>query len=138
MQETNLQPAAVFVYGTLQRGQVREGCWPRKPLVVEPAVVRGELYNLGPHPAMIEGRDRVAGELWRFAKEDLATTLAVLDDVEGFSGSADDWYRRVIIECETSDGITRAWTYLYARPAELRSSQRISPDATGTCHWPHP
>src|SRR5262249_44276687 len=123
--QAHLGPSAVFVYGTLKRGQVREGCWPRRPLVVEPAVARGELYDLGPHPAMIAGNDRIAGELWQFDVEDMAETLAVLDEVEGFSNCAGDWYRRVVIDCETSLGIIPAWTYLYSRLGELRPARRM-------------
>jgi gamma-glutamylcyclotransferase (GGCT)/AIG2-like uncharacterized protein YtfP len=126
---------AIFVYGTLMKGQVRETCWPRSPLHIMPAVARGTLYDLGPHPAMIEGNDRVAGELWHIREQDVAETLTVLDEVEGFNDSPDDWYRRVVIECETAAERTSAWTYLYARPAELRTSQRLQPDVTGVCHW---
>jgi gamma-glutamylcyclotransferase (GGCT)/AIG2-like uncharacterized protein YtfP len=57
------QLSGVFVYGTLQRGGVRERCWPRKPIYVEVARVRGALYDLGPYPALVEGSDFVAGEL---------------------------------------------------------------------------
>jgi gamma-glutamylcyclotransferase (GGCT)/AIG2-like uncharacterized protein YtfP len=129
-------PTAIFVYGTLKRGGVREICWPRKPLAIEAATVHGALYDLGPYPALVEGHDVIAGELWHFAAEDLPSTLAVLDEVEGYSGNADDWYRRVIIECQATKGAVQAWTYLYARTSELRDSQRIKPDASGVCHWP--
>jgi gamma-glutamylcyclotransferase (GGCT)/AIG2-like uncharacterized protein YtfP len=135
-EQTRVSPTAIFVYGTLKRGQVREACWPTKPLHVVPAVVCAELYDLGPHPAMIPGSDRIAGELWQFVVEDMAETLAVLDEVEGFSDRAGDWYRRVVIDCETAIGKTPAWTYLYARLAELRPSQRIHPDAAGFSRWP--
>src|SRR5262245_14183266 len=130
------QPGGVFVYGTLKRGQVREGCWPRRPLSVEMARVRGLLYDLGPYPGLTEGGDVVAGELWRFAAEDMEATLAALDEVEGYSGDGDDWYRRVVIECHTASGVVLAWTYLYARTNELQVSRRIGSDSSGVCHWP--
>jgi gamma-glutamylcyclotransferase (GGCT)/AIG2-like uncharacterized protein YtfP len=69
----------VFVYGTLKRGQVRERSWPRQPLAVEPAWTLGRLFDLGPYPGLLAGTDRVLGELWRFAAEDLPETLRVLD-----------------------------------------------------------
>jgi len=129
------QPSAIFVYGTLKRGGVREKCWPTKPLNIEPATVQGALYDLGPYPGLASGADLVAGELWHFAEDDMPATLAALDEVEGYSGAADDWYRRTIIECRTSSGIVLAWTYLYARTNELQDSQRIRPNANGSCQW---
>jgi gamma-glutamylcyclotransferase (GGCT)/AIG2-like uncharacterized protein YtfP len=128
--------AAVFVYGTLKRGQVRERCWPRKPLDVAPATVGGRLYDLGPYPALASGSDRVTGELWRFAAEDIVATLAALDEIEDYRGGPEDLYRRAIIECESATGRARAWTYLYAKASELREEQRIALDANDVCGWP--
>lgn len=42
----------LFVYGTLKRGQCRETMWPRPPVSVRPAFIRGRLYDLGPYPAI--------------------------------------------------------------------------------------
>jgi gamma-glutamylcyclotransferase (GGCT)/AIG2-like uncharacterized protein YtfP len=129
------RPTAVFVYGTLKRGQEREGCWPREPRVVERATVRGALFDLGPYPALAEGEDVVAGEVWHFVDEDLAATLAALDEVEGYSGGDDDLYRRVNVECETAAGMVSAWSYHYARRDDLGGAQRIKPNADGICEW---
>lgn len=128
-------PPRIFVYGTLKRGQVRERCWPRMPLGIEVATVRGTLYDLGPYPALVEGNDVIAGELWHFEEEDVPPTIAVLDEVEGFSGNADDWYRRVVVKCQTATGAVQAWTYLYARTTELRQETRIKPNGSGVCEW---
>jgi gamma-glutamylcyclotransferase (GGCT)/AIG2-like uncharacterized protein YtfP len=129
------QPNSIFVYGTLKRGQVREKWWPRKPLTVEPATVRGALYDLEKYPALVEGSDLVAGELWHFAAEDMLATLATLDEIEGCAGLADDEYRRVEIVCQTANGAVPAWTYMYAQ-AGFRPSQRVQTDAIGLCRWP--
>lgn len=129
------QPSSVFVYGTLMRGQSRERCWPHAPLAVEPAIVRGALYDLGPYPAMIAGSDLVAGELWHIAAEHLETTLRALDAVEGYAGRDDDLYRRVVIDCETSGGVAQVWTYYYARLDRLQRTRRIVPNADGQCRW---
>jgi gamma-glutamylcyclotransferase (GGCT)/AIG2-like uncharacterized protein YtfP len=128
-------PAAIFVYGTLKRGQLRERCWPHRPLAVEPATVRGALYDLGPYPALVPGEDLVAGELWRIAEEHIAATLAALDRVEGFANRPDDLYRRVNIECRTAAGIEPAWTYQLAQTNLLSSARRIEPDEHGICQW---
>ena len=129
------EPTAVFVYGTLQRGEVRERCWPRPPISVEAATVRGALYDLGPYPALVTGDDTVAGELWRIAPGDMAATLAALDRVEGFAGSSDDLYRRVIVECQAAAGGTPAWTYHLANLSLLRTATRIPPGGDGRCLW---
>jgi gamma-glutamylcyclotransferase (GGCT)/AIG2-like uncharacterized protein YtfP len=128
-------PSAVFVYGTLKRGEAREMCWPRRPQAVDRATVHGTLYDLGPYPALAAGSDRVGGELWRFSVDDMAATLAALDEVEGYSGSEGDLYRRGVIECETAEGTSRAWTYYFTNLDELRQARRIWKDANGLCQW---
>jgi len=129
------EPSAVFVYGTLKRGEVREGCWPRKPVLIEEARVRGALYDLGPYPGLASGEDVIAGEAWRFRAEDMGETLAALDEIEGYCGGEDDEYRRVVVKCETSARMVEAWTYLYARVCELRPDRRVKADANGVCRW---
>ena len=131
------QPSSIFVYGTLQRGQSRERCWPRRPLRIEAASVRGALYDLGPYPALTDGDDVVSGEVWHVAPEDISVTLAELDRVEGCGGRADDLYHRVTITCQTAAGSVSAWVYRYARVQELKPNQRIAPNpSTGQCRWP--
>jgi len=131
------EPTAIFVYGTLKRGQERERCWPRRPVAIEPATVRGALFDLGPYPALVEGDDTVGGELWQFAPVDMPPTLAALDQVEGSAGKPNDLYRRVIVHCQKAEGTASAWTYLLARTSLLRSARRMAPDASGVCVWPH-
>lgn len=126
---------AVFVYGTLMRGQSRERCWPHTPLAVEPAIARGILYDLGPYPAMIAGSDFVAGELWHIAAEHIGATLQALDAVEGYVGRDSDLYRRVVIDCETSDDVVQAWTYHFAQHDSLLRARRIRPDSDDRCRW---
>ncbi len=126
---------AIFVYGTLQRGQVREHSWPRPPVSIEFATVRGALYDLGPYPALVPGDDTVGGELWHIAECDIAVTLAALDRIEGYANRKDDLYRRVIVECRTAAGSVPAWTYHLALAELLHSARRIAPDAQGVCDW---
>jgi gamma-glutamylcyclotransferase (GGCT)/AIG2-like uncharacterized protein YtfP len=130
------QPTSIFVYGTLMRGRSRERCWPHAPLAVEPATARGTLYDLGPYPAMIAGSDLVAGELWSIAPEHIDETLRVLDAVEGYAGRDSDLYRRVVFDCEVSEGVMQAWMYHYARLDRLQRAHRIEPDADDRCRWP--
>ena len=131
------EPTAIFVYGTLQRGQCRERCWPKQPLRIELATVQGALYDLGRYPTLAEGDDCIAGELWHLAPEVLEPTLAELDRVEAFRGQPDDLYLRVSISCQTQAGPVTAWAYRYARWGDLNPAQRIAPDpTTGRCRWP--
>jgi gamma-glutamylcyclotransferase (GGCT)/AIG2-like uncharacterized protein YtfP len=130
------EPTAVFVYGTLKRGEFRERCWPRPPISIELATTGGALYDLGPYPALVAGDDTVAGELWQIAPDDIEETLVALDRVEGFAGTSDDLYRRVIVECQTAAGSTRAWTYQLASVAALHTARRILPNDRRLCVWP--
>jgi gamma-glutamylcyclotransferase (GGCT)/AIG2-like uncharacterized protein YtfP len=134
-------PLAIFVYGTLQRGQLRERCWPRPALRVEPATVRGWLFDLGPYPALVvpppeEEGDTIAGELWHLAADDLEVTLAALDRIEGFEGKRNDLYRRVEIICEPANRQVSAWTYEYGRAIGADDLRRILPDDEMACRWP--
>jgi gamma-glutamylcyclotransferase (GGCT)/AIG2-like uncharacterized protein YtfP len=128
-------PCAVFVYGTLKRGQSREKCWPRKPVSIEAATLRGALFDLGPYPGLAEGKDWVAGELWQFTTNDMSVTLAALDEIEGYRSREDDEYRRVIIECTVDRKSVAAWAYRYARSAALTTARRIRPNPQGICQW---
>ncbi len=87
MAETEV--TAVFVYGTLKRGECRESCWPRAPLRVETAATKGQLYDLGPYPALCPGEGSVAGEVWTFAPRDMPATRAALDEIEDHHGDSD-------------------------------------------------
>jgi gamma-glutamylcyclotransferase (GGCT)/AIG2-like uncharacterized protein YtfP len=127
----------LFVYGTLQRGQCRERCWPHAPLRVEPAVVRGRLYDLGSYPALVEGDDLVGGEAWHLAPEHVPHTLTALDEVEDVAVGEAGLYARRIVQCRQRDGATvRAYAYFYSRPAEIAHHKRVTPGTDGICRWP--
>ncbi len=127
---------AVFVYGTLKRGELRERCWPCKPLVIEWATLRGELRDLGEYPALIAGNDTILGELWILKPEDVSKTLAVLDEIEWYGQNDADLYIRRTMPVRTlaSEAVT-AFSYWYANPAELRLSPIVLADSEGFCHW---
>ena len=113
----------IFVYGTLRRGGVLSDRWPAAPLDVRPAWCRGKLYHGSEYPAMVEGDDRVGGELWRFGLPELPGVLEMLDRVEGFQQPGEpDLYHRVRVEVwdesDRSRGI--AWAYRFAQdPLDL-------------------
>jgi gamma-glutamylcyclotransferase (GGCT)/AIG2-like uncharacterized protein YtfP len=127
---------AVFVYGTLKRGECRARFWPRDPIALEPAVIRGRLYDLGPYPALAPGDDAIRGELWRFAPDDMAETLRVLDEVEGATQLGNAYYRRIVVTCQCDDGRhCAAFAYEFARLDRLADIPLVPPGANGQCCW---
>jgi gamma-glutamylcyclotransferase (GGCT)/AIG2-like uncharacterized protein YtfP len=126
----------LFVYGTLKRGEAREGKWPFLPLQVLPATTRAALYDLGPYPAIGPGDDLVAGELWFLRDEDVAETLRQFDAIEGYQQGGPDLYVRKVIECRDDAGQThQAFAYFYANPHWLVSGRRVAPAGDGCCQW---
>jgi gamma-glutamylcyclotransferase (GGCT)/AIG2-like uncharacterized protein YtfP len=129
-------PNAVFVYGTLRRGECRAIFWPNSALSIETAFVRGALYDLGPYPALVPGDDLIRGELWRLDPAHTAQTLEVLDEVEGYSVSPGDLYERTVVECRTESGQTyQANIYYYARPERLDEHDRVLVGDEGWCEY---
>jgi gamma-glutamylcyclotransferase (GGCT)/AIG2-like uncharacterized protein YtfP len=129
-------PAKFFVYGTLQRGEERAKFWPRPPLLVEAAYSWARLHDLGPYPAMVEGSDRVRGELWTLAEADIPATLEVLDRVEGFNQGGPDWYVRRVIECSTLDGRRHeAYSYFWGGREDIRHTPIVAANTEGFCDW---
>lgn len=127
---------AVFVYGTLQRGECRARFWPHPAVCVEAATIRGRLYDLGPYPALGPGTDVVRGEVWFLAAEHVAETLRVLDEVEGADRLKDAYYRRVVVACRGDDGRScRAWAYEFGDLGRLKGVPPVLPDARGECCW---
>jgi gamma-glutamylcyclotransferase (GGCT)/AIG2-like uncharacterized protein YtfP len=128
--------AGVFVYGTLMQGQVRAKFWPRKPISIEPATILGELYDVGPYPAILHGDETIGGELWRIAPADLEETLVALDRVEGFGQGGADLYVRREVQCRTLSGESVfAFTYYLADESAARRHARITPGGDGVCRW---
>jgi gamma-glutamylcyclotransferase (GGCT)/AIG2-like uncharacterized protein YtfP len=100
-------PNALFVYGTLKRGQSNHAR-VRSALRIVPATVRGLLFGLDEgYPALIEGDGVVHGELCFF--DDLS---AILPDLDAYEGSQ---YLRIRCEATLEDGERcQAWCYAAA------------------------
>lgn len=140
-------PNAVFVYGTLRRGQLRESHWPHAPTKITVAYVKAALFDLGPYPAITVGSDVVMGELWSFPPDLIAPTLKVLDVIEGYiPGRPNNLYERVVVDAYCSsdfDDEHRTRAYIYRMNAEKlpKTALRIHETAMpGTrppcCSWP--
>ena len=138
----NLQEnvSAFFVYGTLKFGQLRGGLWPCKPQSIEPAVVLAKLFDLGSYPAITPGTDWVFGELWKFRLEDMARTIIVLDQIEGYQELAkgNEYDRRVVdAEHQNSTGFRsqKAFAYFVADLKVLSFAKPIPPFLTAFDRW---
>jgi gamma-glutamylcyclotransferase (GGCT)/AIG2-like uncharacterized protein YtfP len=128
---------AVFVYGTLKRGECRAKFWPYPPLAVESATIRGRLYDLGPYPALGPGDDTIRGEVWHLAEADMPETLRILDEVEGATQLGTAYYRRIVVTCITDDGKShQAFAYEFAHLNRLRPDQIVAPNDANECSWP--
>ncbi len=102
----------VFVYGTLREGEERASLMREnriKPWIS--GVVLGELRDLGFYPALIQGDERVHGELHQYRH--IADILWQLDRIEGHKnvGDPNNLYERILIDVMTDTGIIQAWTY---------------------------
>lgn len=106
----------LFVYGTLQPGDVR---WPiLAPFIAGDGVadaVAGRVYDTGQgYPAATFGGDgTIRGRTYRLRGDRLEEALVVLDAEEA---SVPGGYRRVEV---TTAGGTRAWAYEYGGGLEL-------------------
>jgi gamma-glutamylcyclotransferase (GGCT)/AIG2-like uncharacterized protein YtfP len=130
----NEEIGSFFVYGTLQRGEARAKFWPCRPLRIEGAYAFGRLHDLGPYPAMIEGQDRVLGELWTLAAADMPATIQALDAVEGYQQGGQDWYVRRLIVCYTFDGERHeAFSYFWGNGSDIAHTPIVTPEADGYC-----
>ena len=122
---------AVFVYGTLMRGQSRFGVIENnRPVSILSGEVSGRLIDLCAYPGLVEVNSssyRVKGEIVSFGKE-ITSLLKKLDRIEEFYGmdSDDSLYYRIPVRVDLEGGHSKeAWTYLYSNPPE---NPRYIPD----------
>ncbi|MFS0883344.1 gamma-glutamylcyclotransferase [Metabacillus niabensis] len=79
-----MEPIRVFVYGTLMEGESNHRVAKPYLLEVEEGSVSGNLYNVGPYPALTlsEDGDIVKGQWFNVTEEGLEN----MDKLEGFYG----------------------------------------------------
>jgi len=137
---------SVFVYGTLKRGELREGMWPCAPLSVVEATIRGELYDLGPYPALLPAADdspgdTISGEVWSFTADDMPEVLRVLDEIECYDQPGEpSLYLRAETSYRAADGQSgTAQVYYFAdRESLVTQARRVAPGNDGICRWNAP
>lgn len=112
---------AVFVYGTLKRGQGNYGiARAAGEHTVTPASLDGhQLHDLGPFPALVTGNGTVYGQLLDYG-QGIDRALIDLDRLEGYRGPGrHNHYNRVPVTAIRQDGRpVECWVYVYARPLD--------------------
>ncbi|MCA9156818.1 MAG: gamma-glutamylcyclotransferase [Planctomycetales bacterium] len=132
----------VFVYGTLKRGECREACWPRAAVNIEPAWIHGALIDLGHYPALLDGNERVLGELWSFDPQDIAIVFEQLDRIEGTNqpGMPNEYDRVCVTATSQTFGEVSASTYRYANLQQVAQFARLAVsrviDGQAYVQWP--
>ncbi len=116
---------AVFVYGTLLRGErLSHIIEASGPIRVLPACTSGRLVNLGDCPGMIPARRSGQWVLGEYAEfETLGSVLPQLDFIEEYQPDAEarSLYLRRSVPVVLEDGSERwAWAYIYNRPYDPR------------------
>ena len=110
----------LFVYGTLMRGEEREGIVAH--LDTQPAIVRGQLWRApAGYPALFMDPSGlpIRGELLAIEQPSI---FMVLDLYEGI---AEGLYNREIIDVQTEKGPTQAWAYTMSRQQLRRAGCRL-------------
>ncbi len=125
---------SVFVYGTLQQGQVNHGIIAPFCQEVRPAILQGLLYDLPyGYPAAVDGDGVIKGEVVELRH--VRQALAALDKLEDYygPGCAGNMYDRVVREAILADGSKAAvYVYLWNKPHELAGLGAINPQG----EWP--
>lgn len=99
----------LFVYGTLKKGRSNYRTVKRHRILRRYGWVRGSLKDCGAFPALVDGTDKIKGEL--LLPGDPEPFFSVIDKLEGFLGFGESgsFFRRTLVRVEP-DGLL-AWTY---------------------------
>lgn len=109
---------AIFVYGTLKRGELNHGLVAPFARSISGAWTEGDLFDVGLFPAMVAGTGQVRGEVVRLDPADVEEVVTLLDLLEDCrpDDPAGSLYLRRIVEVVTDDGEReRAYAYFYNR-----------------------
>ncbi len=128
---TNSAQYIVF-YGTLMRGFPTVAHLGIEHMVSYQAdcLMRGELYDLGLYPGMIQGQGRVRGELYRI---DDPKALAILDHFEDYHTEDPDGSEYLRLAVDLLEPRQTAWAYFLNRPAEPH--EKLIPGGCWKTHY---
>jgi gamma-glutamylcyclotransferase (GGCT)/AIG2-like uncharacterized protein YtfP len=108
---------SVFVYGTLLVGESNHSVAAPYLLSVQPGMIFGRLYDVGPYPALVltDEEHQVAGEWLEVTVEG----LQAMDVLEGYHGpDASNEYDRVWVR--DVNGLREGWVYVWPNVSGLK------------------
>ena len=92
----------IVAYGTLKRGHEREHFMPGD--FVCDGKIKGDLYDLGPYPGLVDGNGQVVCEV--YLSTNLVDDVRSLDQIEGTNLNP-PLYQRKLVPVECADGKLR-------------------------------
>jgi gamma-glutamylcyclotransferase (GGCT)/AIG2-like uncharacterized protein YtfP len=114
------QPIVLAVYGTLRRGERNEPYLAGAEFLGTAAVL-GRLHEMPrsslrayAYPALVDGTDRVAVELYRLPDEAALTSIDALEAYDPADERASQYVRRALPV--VGGPVATAWAYLYNGP----------------------
>jgi len=106
----------IFVYGTLMRGEEREGLVAN--LMARPATIRGQLWRApAGYPALLlnDNGAEITGEVLTLDNPRILTALDLIE------GTKEGLYARIEATIQTESGAEQAWVYVMS-PLQLRQA----------------
>ncbi|WP_158212329.1 gamma-glutamylcyclotransferase family protein [Natranaerobius trueperi] len=105
----------VFVYGTLKKGYGNYRLIKDFTTHELPATTKGELYDLGAFPGLIEGSDTIKGQLMYIDSDHYQSALSVLDTMEGYDENNinNSLYIRKLVTVHADNQTIEAYAYFW-------------------------
>ena len=110
MSEKKDQKVYLFVYGTLMSTNRSNRAYLDDAEYLGKFTLNGyELYDLGSYPGIVEGNDKVKGELY-------AVSIDKLDDIDRYEGEGFLYTRKMVQILGEGNEKLNAYTYVYNKP----------------------
>jgi gamma-glutamylcyclotransferase (GGCT)/AIG2-like uncharacterized protein YtfP len=110
MSEKKGQKVYLFVYGTLMSTNRSNRAYLDDAEYLGKFTLNGyELYDLGSYPGIVEGNDKVKGELY-------AVSIDKLDDIDRYEGEGFLYTRKMVQILGEGNEKLNAYTYVYNKP----------------------
>lgn len=110
MSEKKGQKVYLFVYGTLMSTNRSNRTYLDDAEYLGKFTLNGyELYDLGSYPGIVEGNDKVKGELY-------AVSIDKLDDIDRYEGEGFLYTRKMVQILGEGNEKLNAYTYVYNKP----------------------
>lgn len=133
-----MEKIKIFVYGTLMEGfrNYEKYFKDVKIISLRPAYTKGTLYHLNKKdcPALVDGNEKVWGELIEFEDDKNLTVLKALDDLEKYFEDSDEiMYERREISVFSGNGEEeKAYGYFFINSKNI---DRYEPQYIDVGNW---